>query len=114
MSNENKAGQGEAVATISWQQPSCEWTLNMLCEPTVGEGVDVPLYFAPRASADAVSVPTEWRDMLEELQWQHRDADDYYHKPAGFYCPICGSGAADGHISNCRIRALLAQSESKG
>lgn len=119
-----KAGQGEAVATISWQQPSCEWTLNMLCEPAVGEGIDVPLYFAPRASADAVSVPVE----LLELEWLEGWLR-FAAEPIGQEC--CGRGGQEccgcpdpvypgledvGRAMDERakeLRALLAQSESK-
>lgn len=46
------AGRGEAVAYITWQAPSYEWELTMLCEPVFAEGEPLYLYESP-ANPDA-------------------------------------------------------------
>lgn len=53
------------------------------------------------------------KDVLEEIQWQWKPWDDWYHKESGYYCPVCCNEKSEGHMADCEIAISLAQGEEK-
>lgn len=53
------------------------------------------------------------KDVLEEIQWQYKPYDDWYHTDSGYYCPVCYNEKSEGHTHDCEIGISLAQGEEK-